>query len=96
MDFAHSPPFAKLHAYGTADGDVAARVGKQSRLFIAAEDLNLVAVAAAAEQETAVGRDVELARVGCSGLIADVCEQSRLLVDGKDGNAFGLQPVAGL
>ena len=87
-------PLQELHADGSADGNVVAGVGEQSGRLVAAEHLDLVAVAAAAEQEVAVGGDVELSWMGCRGLIADRREQAWQCVDGEDGDALGLQAVA--
>ena len=69
-------------------------VGKESCVGIAQEDLDLVAVTTTAQQETTIGRDVELARMGGCGLVADAREQSRLAVDGKDGDALIFQTIA--
>ena len=71
-------------------------VGEKASVGVTLEDLDLVAIAAAAQQETAVGRDVEHAGMGCCGLIADAREQSGLTIDGKDGDALGSQAIAGI
>ena len=71
-------------------------VGEEACVAVSLEDLDLVAIAAAAQQETAVGRDVEHAGMGCCGLIADAREQSCLAVNGKDGDAIGFQTMAGI
>ena len=71
-------------------------VGEEARVAVTHEDLDLVAVTAAAQQETAVGRDVEHAGMGCCGLVAGACEQSRLAINGKDGDALGFQTIAGI
>ena len=84
----------ELDADNLADRDILMCVSQHARLDIAAEYLNLIAVANAAEQVSSVGRDVELARMSACGLIADASEQSRCLVDGEDGDAFVLQAVA--
>ena len=86
----------ELDADGLAQGDVLMRVGEETCVGVAPEDLDLVAVTATAQQETAVGRDVEHAGMGCCGLIADAREQSRLAVDGEDGDALGFQTIAGI
>ena len=71
-------------------------VGEEACVAVSLEDLDLVAVTAAAQQETVVGRDVEHAGMGCCGLVADACEQSRLAINGKDGDALGFQTIAGI
>ena len=71
-------------------------VDEKACVAVTHEDLDLVAVAAAAQQETAVGRDVEHAGMGCCGLVADAREQTGLAVDGKDGDALGFQTIAGI
>ena len=69
-------------------------VGEEACVSVTPEDLDLVAVAATTQQETAVGRDVKHAGMGCCGLVADAREQSRQAVHGKDGNALGFQTIA--
>ena len=69
-------------------------VCEKSCRMITLEYLNLVAVAATAQQETAIGRDVELTGMNGCGLVADACEQSCLAVDGKDGDTIIFQAVA--
>ena len=69
-------------------------IGEETCGAVTLEDLDLVAVAATAQQETAVGRDVEHAGMGCCGLVADARELSRQAVDGKDGDAIGFQTIA--
>ena len=49
-------------------------IGEETCGAVTLEDLDLVAVAATAQQETAVGRDVEHAGMGCCGLVADARE----------------------
>lgn len=73
----------ELHTDGPTDGDVLAGVGERTGFLVATEHLNLIAVAAATEQELAVGRDVELAGVSGGGLIADACEQASRRVDAR-------------
>ena len=84
----------KLHADGTADTYILVGVGQHTSLHVAAEHLNLIAVAATAEQILAVGRDVELSWMSRRGLIADVCQPTRPAVNSKDSNVLGLQAVA--
>lgn len=84
----------ELDADGVAEGDVLVGVGQESCGHVTAEDLDFVAVAAAAQQITAVGRDVELAGMGCRGLVADAGEQPGPAVDGKDGDALIPQAIA--
>ena len=69
-------------------------VGEEAGVWVAQEDLDLVAVAAAAEQKTAVGRDVELAGMGGCGLVADAREEPCLGVHCKDGDALVFQTIA--
>lgn len=73
----------ELHTDGPTDGDVLAGVGERTSILVATEHLNLIAVAAATEQELAVGRDVELAGMSGGGLIADACEQASRRVDAR-------------
>ena len=49
---------------------------------------------AAAEQETAVGRGVEMAGMGGCGLVADTREEPCLGVHCKDGDALVFQAIA--
>ena len=69
-------------------------VGEQSRPVVTTEYLNPVAVAATAQQETAVGRDIEMAGMRSRWLVADSGEQPNLAVNGKDGYALGFQAIA--
>ena len=73
----------ELHTDGPTDGDVLAGVGERASILVATEHLNLIAVAAATEQELAVGRDVELAGMSGGGLMADACEQASRRVDAR-------------
>ena len=85
-----------LDADGCAEQDVLMRVGKQACPVVTTEDLNLVAVAAAAEQVTAVGSDIKHAGMGGRGLVADASEQPRLAVNTEDGYALRFQTIAGV
>ena len=69
-------------------------VSEKSSYIITLEYLNLVAVAATAQQETAVGRDVEMAGMRRRWLVADEGEKPGLAVDSKDGDALGFQAIA--
>ena len=86
----------ELYADRFAQGNVLMGICQESCLVVSNENLNLVAVTATAQQELAVGRDVELARVGRRGLVANASEQSGLTVDREDGDAFGFQTIAGI
>ena len=83
-----------MHADGVAERDVLMGVGEQSGVAVSPEHLDLVAIATTAQPETAIGRDIELAGMGYCGLVADTCEQPRLAIDGKDGDALGFQTIA--
>ena len=69
-------------------------VGEEACVGVSPEDLDFVAVAATAQEVSAVGRNVELAGMHCCGLVADAREQPRLVVDGKDGDALVFQAIA--
>ena len=86
----------ELDADGFAEGDVLVGVGEKSCVLVAAEDLDLVAVAATAEQESAVGCDVEHAGMGSRELVTHAIEQPCLTIDGKDGDAIIFQTIAGI
>ena len=64
----------ELYTYRFADTDVLTGVGQKAGCRIAAEDLNLVAVTAAAKQELSVGCDIEHTRMSTCRLIADARE----------------------
>ena len=83
-----------MNADRFAEWYVPVGVCQEPCLGVTTEDLNLVAVATAAPQELAVGRDVELAGMGARGLVADASEKPRLAIDGKDGDAVSLQTIA--
>ena len=61
----------ELHTDRFTERDVLMGIGEKSCDVVTLEDLNLATVAAAAQQELAVGRDVELAGMGTSGLVSD-------------------------
>lgn len=50
--------------------DILMGIGQQARLHVTSEHLDLVAVAAAAQQELAIGRDIELPGMSTCRLIA--------------------------
>ena len=63
-------------------------VCQQTCLAVTPEHLNLVAVAAAAQQELSIGSDIELTGMCVRGLIADAGEQSSSFVNGENSYAF--------
>ena len=84
----------ELYADWLAEQYVLVGVRQESCSVVTAEDLDLAAVATAAQQETPVGRDIEVARMDSRGLVADSGEHSGLLVDSKDGDTVIFQPIA--
>ena len=84
----------ELYTDRFAEQYVLMSVCQQPSPVVSTEDLNLAAVTATAQQEPAVGRDVELTGMGTCGLVPDVGEQSSLTINGKDGYAFSFQAVA--
>ena len=71
-------------------------VGQHSCLAVTTEHLDFVAIAATAEQELSIGCDIELSGMGIRRLIADAGEQSCLVVNGENSDAFGFQSIAGI
>ena len=57
------------------DVDVVMAIGQEARLGITTENLYFVAVTTGTEEETAIGRDIELTRMDGRGLITYPCEQ---------------------
>ena len=69
---------------------------QQSCLAVTVEHLDFVAVAARAEQELSIGCDIELSGMGIRRLIAETGEQTCLVVNGENSDAFGFQSIAGI
>ena len=64
--------------------------------MVDAENLDDVAVAAGAEQETSIGRDVEIARVDARRLVAYLGQPARFFFNGEDGYSVIDQSVRGV
>ena len=71
-------------------------VGKHSCLVVTTEHLDFVTVAATAEQELSIGRDIKLTWMSTRRLVADTSKQSSLIVNGENSDALGLQSIAGI
>ena len=69
-------------------------ISQHACLHVATEHLNAITVTATTQKELAIGRDVELARVGARWLIAYAGEHACPTVNGENGYSISLQAVA--